>query len=70
MFIMPADTFSSIISAPIGFNIPSVMIAPISSISVYDVKPYYFSYPFVFDNEKTLTDFIMKIENNTTFKND
>ena len=70
LFIMPADTFSSIISAPIGFDIPSVMIAPVNSISVYDVKPNYFDYPFVFDNETALTDFIVKIENNTTFKND
>ena len=51
LFIMPVDTFSSIISAPIGFNIPSVMIAPFGSNSVYDFKPLYFGYPFVFDTD-------------------
>jgi hypothetical protein len=70
LFIMPVDTFSSIISAPIGFDIPSVMIAPFGSVSVFDFKPYYFGYPFVFDNETDLTNFILKIENNSTFKNE
>ena len=65
---MPVDTFSSIISAPIGFNIPSVMIAPFGSNSVYDFKPLYFGYPFVFDTDIALVDFIIKIENNPNFK--
>lgn len=68
LFIMPVDTFSSIISAPIGFDIPSVMIAPFGSNSVYDFKPQYFGYPFVFDTEITLIDFIFKIQNNPNFK--
>ena len=68
LFIMPVDTFSSIISAPIGFDIPSVMIAPIGSNSVYDFKPLYFGYPFVFDTDSALIDFIYKIENNPNFR--
>ena len=68
LFIMPADTFSSIIASAIRFEIPSVIIAPLSSISVYNFEPYYFNYPFIINNENSLFDFIHKVENNISFK--
>ena len=70
VFIMPADTLSSVFCDSIRNEIPSVIISPIGLKSTSEFEPYCFEYPFIINNVKSLIDFIYEIENNIDFKND
>jgi hypothetical protein len=68
ILIMPACSFSSVISDAILNRVPAAIIAP-KGLKNIDFMPFCLDYPFIFDNVIDLNKFIARVIEDEDFKN-